>query len=104
MAVGLVLADLATTVIGIRAAGADIEANPIHAGVVKRFGIGAYAAFYVIVAAVLIGVLAWLGGLIGLIAVLTIVVVNNLCALYRLHTRRRDITERNGRDSNPRAL
>ena len=89
MAVGLVLADLVTTVIGIRIAGADIEANTIHAGVVKRFGIGAFAAFYVAVAAVLIAVLAWLGGLIGLIAVMTIVVVNNLYALYRLRVARR---------------
>jgi hypothetical protein len=99
LAVGLVLADLATTVIGVRVAGADIESNTIHAGVVERFGIGAFVVFYVAAAAVLVTALAWLGALIGLIAVMAIVVVNNLYALYRLHTHRRDIAERNGRDS-----
>lgn len=89
IAICLVLADYATTVVGIRLAGPDIEANPLYSAIVRRFGLVVYSVVYLMIAGVLITVFASLGVLIGLIAAFTLVVANNLYALYHVRITRR---------------
>jgi hypothetical protein len=78
--VGLLLADLVTTLIGVHLAGPDVEANPVWQWVLARRGPVLYAAAYAAVAGVLLLLLSW----IGMAAVLALVAVNNLIALFRL--------------------
>lgn len=85
-AVALMLADLVTTLLGIRIAGPDGEDNPLWRGLIRRHGI---AAFVVVHAAVMTAILfaASLAGdaaLAGVVAVFALVVINNLVALWRL--------------------
>lgn len=84
--VGLLLADLVTTLIGVHLAGPDVEANPVWQWVLARRGPVLYAAAYAAVAGVLLLLLSWLGqeALIGMAAVLALVAVNNLIALFQL--------------------
>jgi hypothetical protein len=66
--------------------GPDVEANPVWQWVLARRGPVLYAAAYAAVAGVLLLLLSWLGqeALIGMAAVLALVAVNNLIALFRL--------------------
>jgi hypothetical protein len=48
--VGLLLADLVTTLIGVHLAGPDVEANPVWQWVLARRGPVLYAAAYAAVA------------------------------------------------------
>jgi hypothetical protein len=86
VAVMLVLADLATTLLGIRIAGADGEDNPLWRGIIRRHGLAAYVAAYaaVMTAILFAASLAGDAALAALAAVFALVVLNNLLALWRL--------------------
>ncbi|MCA2990008.1 hypothetical protein [Gemmatimonas sp.] len=89
LAIGLALLDLVTTVIGVRMAGAAIEANGFHRAVIARAGLTGFVLVYVAGVAGLIAMLDRLDALIGLVAVLLLTVLNNGYALLRLWRSRR---------------
>ena len=90
VAVMLILADLVTTLIGIRIARPDAEDNPLWRQLITRWGRLAFAAAHltvmggIVLAASLLGD----GALAGFVAVLALVVLNNLYVLWRLRKRR----------------
>jgi hypothetical protein len=90
VAVVLVLVDLATTLIGVRMAGPDIEANGLHHRLLARHGVVAFTLVYLAGAGLMVLLLAQVdGALVGVVGVLTLVAVNNLVALVRVRRSRR---------------
>jgi hypothetical protein len=85
IAVILALADLITTLIGVRLAGADGESNPLWRRLIAKHGVAAYSAAYLGLAGVLIFVFAKIGpeALWGYAACMTFVLANNLYAIVR---------------------
>lgn len=84
--VALILADLGTTLLGIRIAGPGAEDNPIWRRLLKRHGVAGFVVVYAaVMGAILFAAsLAGDGALAGLAAVFAIVVLNNLVGLWRL--------------------
>jgi hypothetical protein len=88
LAIGLALADLATTLVGVRMVGPEGEVNPWYRAVLRRYGAGGFCVVYLGVWTALIGV-ATLDRylMVGLTAALALIVLNNLVALARLRRR-----------------
>jgi hypothetical protein len=86
IAVILALADLITTLIGVRLAGAEGESNPLWRRLIAKYGVAAYSAAYLGLAGVLIFVFAKIGpeALWGYAACMALVVATNLYAIARL--------------------
>lgn len=84
--VALILADLGTTLLGIRIAGPDGEDNPLWRRLIRRRGLAAFVVVYAAaMSAILVAAsLAGEGALAGLAAVFAIVVIHNVVALWRL--------------------
>jgi hypothetical protein len=89
IAIALIGVDFVTTLVGVRLAGSDIEANVIWRRVFARFGPFGFSIGYVVCAATIVFACSWLGdeALVGLIACLSLVALNNCYALVRLMTR-----------------
>ena len=86
IAAALALADLLTTVAGVRAVGSDAESNLIFHRVISQYGVSAFAALYVVGSAAIIGISPrFEGALAGFSAVLLIAVANNLFALWWIY-------------------
>ncbi len=83
LAVGLVVADLVTTLIGLRIAGPEGETNGFHRRVIVRWGPGVFAIVYLAIAAAVISFTVWIGGLVGMVPVMAVVVANNVFQLLR---------------------
>jgi 1,4-dihydroxy-2-naphthoate octaprenyltransferase len=89
IAVVLIAVDLVTTLVGVRMAGPDIEANAIHRRLMERHGVVVFAVSYLAGAAVLVLVLSrFEGGLAGMVGVLVLIAANNLYGLTRLRRSR----------------
>jgi hypothetical protein len=89
IAIALALADLATTLVGVRMAGSESEDNPLWRRVIARRGAPAFAIAYLAGAGSIVLLASWLGqeALLGLVAVLALVVLNNLYAIARMLAR-----------------
>lgn len=89
IAIVLIAVDLVTTLIGVRIAGPDIEANEIHRRVMERHGVAGFALGYLaIMTALVLVALQFEGALAGMVGVLVLIAVNNLYGLSRLHRAR----------------
>jgi len=86
IAVALALADLALTLVGVRMAGSDIEANPLWRKVIARRGVPAFVIAYLAIAgAIIFLAFAWgQEALVGMVSVIALVVLNNLYVLARI--------------------
>lgn len=85
-AVALALADLLVTLIAIKKAGADVEANLIHNAIISRYGLVGFSFAYIIGAGLLIYIFSRDNQfLVGMVAVLGLLFLNNIIALIRLH-------------------
>ncbi|GGC92661.1 hypothetical protein [Chelatococcus reniformis] len=81
----LALADLVTTVAGVRIAGPGAESNLLFQRLIARHGLEVFVAGYAIVAGAAIGLASrFEGALEGLAAVLALIVANNGYAIWRL--------------------
>lgn len=89
-AVVLLLTDLVSTLVGIRLAGPDAEDNPLWRRLIARYGLAAFVVAYlaVMAATVFAASLAGDAALAGFVAVLALVVSNNLRELWRLISKR----------------
>lgn len=86
LAVALAAADLVTTIVGVRAGGATAEDNGVWRGIISRYGLEGFIAVYCIGIVLLITLASRFdGALAGLSAILAIIVVNNLIALWRAY-------------------
>ncbi|MCU0272588.1 MAG: hypothetical protein MUE34_05080 [Acidimicrobiales bacterium] len=77
IAVVLIAVDLVTTLVGVRMAGPDIEANAIHRRLMERHGVVVFAVLS-----------RFEGGLAGMVGVLVLIAANNLYGLTRLRRSR----------------
>jgi hypothetical protein len=85
IAVALILADLVTTLVAVRHVGADAEANVLFRGVIARHGLALFIALYLAIAGTLVFLFSLAEYfLIGFIAVLAVILLNNIYALIRL--------------------
>lgn len=97
-AVALLVADLVTTLVGIRMAGPDAEDNPLWRRLIARYGRAAFCAAYLaVMGTVVLGASqADDSALAGIVAVLVLIVASNLRVLWKL-------TARQKRSAAPRA-
>lgn len=85
IAVALILADLVTTLVAVWHVGADAEANVLFRGVIARHGLALFIVLYLAIAGTLVFLFSLAEYfLIGFIAVLVIILLNNIYALIRL--------------------
>jgi len=90
IALVLIAVDLVTTLIGVRIAGSEIEANTIHRRVMERHGVAVFALGYLAVMTVLVLVaVQFEGALAGMVGVFVLIALNNLYGLTRLRRSRR---------------
>ncbi len=91
IAVALLLADLLTTLVGVRIAGPDAEDNTLWRRLMRRHGLAAFCIAYlaVMAAVVFAASLAGDSALAGFVAVLALVVSSNLHQLWKLTSRRK---------------
>jgi hypothetical protein len=86
IASALALADLLTTIVGVKTIGPQAESNLVFLGFLSRYGVEAFAAVYLAGAALLIAAASQFdGALAGLSAILVIILANNLFALWRIY-------------------
>ena len=85
IAIALILADLATTLVAVRHVGAGIEANVLFRGLIARHGMATFAVTYLAVTGVLVFLFSLAEYfLVGFVAVLAVILLNNIYALIRL--------------------
>ena len=82
---GLLLTDLITTLIAIKLSGSDVESNPIHSMIIAKYGIVGFGLSYALIGGLLLFFFARNDQLlVGFIASLILVSINNAYALLRL--------------------
>lgn len=87
IALALALADLTTTLLAVRHVGADAEANVLFRGLIASRGAAVFSLVYLAIAGTLVFLFSLADGfLIGFVAVLALILVNNVYALIRILT------------------
>jgi hypothetical protein len=85
IALALVLADLVTTLVGVWHAGAGAEANVLFRGLIARHGVAMFVVAYLAITGTLVLLFSFADYfLVGFIAVMVVILLNNIYALIRL--------------------